>query len=304
MDYNVKAAEHNLNEKTVVDMCRFYQLGKFVNRKETLESGIFSQEDLDALEVLDIIMSVNDIEVLRELSKSFSEHESVINALRYHELSEKVPNQYSQEFVDGLISPEKAEQMIQQGMPGIRMREEDGIKIITLEGMDFYAYVTNPYLNNGLDVDNHKAENLAQNWRELENGIPYVSGCAIDQYGVGSTIKPESNIGLGFSSLAPSQIIAMGPSDLGMSHNTRQLEQSAQGNVEYNDLKELMTRKEEAAQKDSTHQYDETVTLRTNARLSQIKSGTYGGKIIPDYIYTLRSGFWKKRNRISKSIWN
>jgi len=290
-----RKGSRDLNDLNIVDMCRFYQLGKFINRKETLESGIFSEEELDALEVLDIIMSVNDPNILKEISAELSEKEMLINPIVYQQLKQKVPKQYSKDFVDKLMSPQQLEEAIKQGKQGIRMRIEDGIKIITLDGIEFYGYVTNPFMNNsGLNVNNYFPATLAKNWNEMENGISTISGCPISSEQPKSTIGDITNrIGCGFSTIDPMQIIVMSPDDAGVTHATKKLEISAT-NVEFDYIGDLNKKTKERIDENgvslNSHGYGEVASLRVERNLSKISSGTHGGRINLDYIYAYGNG--------------
>ncbi len=296
MDYTREDANKNLSENTAADMCRFYNIKGFVNAKETLESGNFTQDDLDALEAMDIISSTEDVPALKDIASSLSENESIINNTRYQNLSRRVPRQYAQEMINQLISPEKAESMLQQGMPGISIRENDDIKIITLDGADFFAYVTNPYLgNSGLDGSLHniglETDEVDKIWKEFENGVSTWSGCAISQDEAKCTIA-QNQMGFGFSNIDSSQIVAMSATDARLSHNSRELNANTTGNfVEFNYSSEFMNKTAKRLEgddpyRDSTHKYNEIASQRRVQKLSEIQPNTYGGKTMPDYIYT------------------
>lgn len=292
MDYTKTQAEKHSNANTVDNMCKFYQLGKFVNDDRTLKSKNFSEEDLDLLETLDIISSIDDPKVLETMSEYFAQNETTINMSRCQELRERVPIQYSQEFVDSIISPQKAENMLRQKVPGVHMREVDGIRIFTFDGADFMPYVTVPNLNNGglRDVGN-TPEELAKTWETYENGISTWSGSIVDKLGENGTINSCCNIGLGVSEIDPSQIAVMSSSDAHVSHDRRQLEPTAQ-KIKFNYTDELMKDVKEESKRtgDFAHEYSEIATLRNKKELHKIEEGLHGGKTPVDYIYTYGKG--------------
>ena len=185
-------------------------------------------------------------------------------------------------------------------MPGISMREKDGIKIITLEGSDFFAYVTNPYLNNSelyTQIYDSKlnTNNVAELWKKLEKGVTTWSGCMINQDESKSTIGPNG-IGLGFSSIHPSQIIAMSTTDANVSHATRQLEVTTEnGNeIQFQYSKQFMEETEkriegETQYRDLTHTYNGVASHRRTQELSTIKPNTYGGKTMEKILVNVES---------------
>ena len=93
---------------------------------------------------MDIILSCKDTEALKGIASSFSKNDVFMNPIKYRELLEKVPKQYANDLVNNLINPGKAQEMIEQGMPGISMREKDGVKIITLAGIVTFSSLLQP----------------------------------------------------------------------------------------------------------------------------------------------------------------
>ncbi len=279
-----------LNNPSVTEMCNFYNLEKFVNNPITLQSENFSEEELDSLEILDIFRKIKDPKVLVELSNKLSEKEEIINPLSYRKIKNKVPMQYSKEMVNSLLTPEKAMKMIEEGTPGISLEEIDEIKVIKLEGADFKTFVTNPFLYNS-NVGMINANTLAKEWKEKENGIATFSGCLMDQ-GEITTIISKGDYGLGFSNISPYQIMGMGITDIHSSHTRRELETSTTENVavSYDYPEEFMRRVSrrlnvEDPYGDAFHKYDEVTALRAERDLSKIKEGTFGGKILSDYVF-------------------
>ena len=98
--------------------------------------------------------------------------------------------------------------------------------------------------------------------------------------------------GIGFSNFHPRQIVGMGITDIHTSHNRRQLETyTTESNaVSYSYPEEFMRRvsrrlKISDPYNDKMHQYDEAALLRAEKELSEIKEGTYGGKVMPDFVF-------------------
>lgn len=271
-------------------MGKFYNLDRFINDPITLQSGKFSRDELDTLEIIDIITKVNNPKALAELSSKLGERENVINPINVRAVRDKVPMQYSQELVNSLMGPEKAMEMVEQGVPGITMEEIDGVKVFHLCGADFKAYISNPFLgNSGIGVPS--VEQLGKEWKEKENGISTISGCVVDQSEMTSCVS-RGQWGLGFSNFHPHQIVGMGITDIHTSHSRRQLETyTTESNaVSYSYPEEFMKRvsrrlKISDPYNDTMHQYDEAALLRAEKELSEIKEGTYGGKVMPDFVF-------------------
>ena len=290
LNYNPDDHNIELSNPSVCGMVHFYNLGKFVNNPITLQSGRFSEEELDSLELLDIFTQIQETKILVELAQKLAKKENVINPITYRALQEKVPMQYNQKMVDALLTPEKAMKMVEDGVPGIEMKEVDGVKVITLSGADFKLYVSNPFMNNS-GVGTITAEDLAKEWNEKENGISTFSGCVIDQGEVTSCVN-RGEYGLGFSNISPYQIVGMGITDIHISHDTRQISPDTTEGVavSYDYPEEFMRRTArrlniEDPYRDRAHKYDEMAALRVEKYLAKIKEGTFGGKILADYIF-------------------
>lgn len=300
MDYSNEVMHAEMLRPNVTDMCRFYNLRRFINEEETLSSELFSEDDLDALEILDIIMQVDDPIILKELAQELDNNSSIINLQRYQELSKKIPRQYSHELIKELISGEKAEELVRNNIPGISMRECDGIKIITLEGTDFTAYITNPNLNNTGIADNKvESQYIANLWKNKENGISTWSGNIINQDVEKSCVLGVNGYGLGFSDLDESQIVAMGTTDLNSSKDRRKFGVRIEGKaeaVEFAYSKEFMRKTArrlsiEDKFNDVFHQYNEVTSFRVPRDLKVVQQNTaHGGKIMPNYIYAYGRG--------------
>ncbi len=290
LDYNLDPHNIELSNPSVWGMVHFYNLCKFVNNPITLQGEKFSEEELDALELLDIFAQINEPEILVELAQELSKNGNVVNPITYRTLQEKVPMQYNYEMVNALLTPEKAMKMVEDGVPGIEMKEIDGVKVIFLNGVDFKLYVSNPFMNNS-GVGTITSESLAKEWKEKEDGISTFSGCVIDQGEATSCIK-KGEYGLGFSNISPYQIVGMGITDIHISHNKRQLSPYTTEGVDvlYDYPEEFMKKYARRLHikdpySDMWHPYDEMAMLRAEKCLSKIKEGTFGGKILADYIF-------------------
>ena len=154
MDYEANE-EINLNNLSVSDMLNIYRGEGFVNDVITTGSKDFSEDELDAMELLSIFSKIGSTKILQELADRMSKSEGIINPLTYKTLRKKIPLHYHKELQKQLITPEKALEMIENGEEGIRSEEIDGITVIYLEGHDFTALIHDPYqgMSNGWRPD-------------------------------------------------------------------------------------------------------------------------------------------------------
>ena len=291
---------HNvsLDNPSVLNMCNFYNLHDFVNDKKVIQTGKFTQDDLDALELLDIIKDINDVDVLRTLASELAKSKDIINPLHYTKLKKNVPLMYSEEMVKSLTTIEDAERMVAQGNEGISIREEDGVKIVTLKGADFKAYISNPYMYNSQFIRVDEPLNIPEMWNTVEGGISTFSGCLIDP----STTDEihaidKSRPNLGFYSINPNQVVGMGATDIHVSHDLKRLKPSTTeaAAISFDFSDELLDKTAERffGRGDSDvqfHHYNEVASQRRIQRLSEIEEGTNGGKISPDFLFVYGKG--------------
>lgn len=294
-----RGEKQELLEFDVWDMVNIYDLENFTDSKETAKYWDGLKEELDDLEILTIFSKIQRPEVLRELSDVMRKDPNLFaGPVRYNSLQTKVRDTYAKEITDSFITPKKAMEMIKEGREGISVREENGVKIINLEGIDFTAYVSNIETTNNeklgyLHLDKH---NIADYWRELEDGVNTISGCVINQdetgwLTLGAEEKKPNVIGVGFGSMNSNQIVGMGPTDIMVEHKTRMLKPQTmferQGRCRYSYSKNFINKTREFIKsgRDPLHKYNEMAINRRSTNLSEVRRGTYGGKLMPEYIY-------------------
>jgi len=79
----------------------------------------------------------------------------------------------------------------------------------------------------------------------------------------------------------PNQILGMGADDINVTHGERSIEIQFDGKLEY-DYPESLIRKSKEPY--SNKNYPEVVVARREQKAKEIKPGTFGGKIMPDYV--------------------
>lgn len=269
--------EKGLKHIPLTGMLNFYNVDTFINDSRTLNSGMFETDELDLIELLSIIDKINDLDVLKKVAENLSSTpDIVINPVYFKTVRDKIPMQYSKELIKELLTPEKAKAMAEEGIDGISYIEDDGFTIIKLTGANFLLYIHNMHLymsNNGRDSisDDYKK------WTELEEGVSTISGIIINQ----ESIQRLANSGnVGFFKVNPNQILGMGADDINVTHSIRS-QNSDFTKIQY-DYPEILIKKSQ--ERSSSHNYAEIAIARRNQNVEEIEPGTFGGKIMPDYV--------------------
>lgn len=272
-----------INSPAVLDMISFYNIQRDLD-DEIIQSDRFSEDDLDALELLYIMSKIENPKILKELSKELGKNELIINPEHYKTLKKELPLLYSEKLIKELINPEKIEKMIEDGQEGISVREEEEIKIITLKGVDFISYISNPFLNNSYIKYMASLDDALNKWKNMENGISTFSGCLINGNRCSQEIADKNwNGNLGFFYIKPDQIYAMGEKDIGMSHDIKELNPRYGGGIRFENPEKIIENISEKGK--NPWPYNEVASHRRTQDLEQITEDTYGGKIMPDFIY-------------------
>ena len=269
-------------------MSRYYNLETFTSDERTQNSGMFTNDELDQLELATIIDKIDDPDVLKEIYSTLSSREDVIRPHEFSKIREKVPRQYSKELVDTLLTVDKAKEMIERGEEGISYSiDEDGIETIRLSGADFRLLVHTTGLNNS-NLSIGKNDDAAKIWNEFENGCSTVSACYIEPNVMSACANPEG-FNFGFANVPEKQVIGMAPRDAHVEHTVRKINpEFLHRAVEYNYPEEMLRRT--AAQitgiesKDLSHEYNEVTMFRREMEADKIENGSKGGKMMPDYL--------------------
>lgn len=284
---------YRLSKLSLKAMLEYYNIDSFINDERTQESEMFSEDELDQLEIASIISKVNDPDVLKDIYKALSEKEKVLGPVEFESIKQKIPEQYSKELLSSLLTVENARNMAQNGDPGISIETtEDGIEIINLHGADFkmiiHTFMIGGQTNSGLSIPaDVKKDEL---WKYFESGMSTISTCLIEPNLLDSCGNNSNDINFGFSSsVDPRQIIGMSHQDAHVSHQKRNIDPDFEyRSIRFNYPEELI--RKTAAQitgierKDITHPYNEIAMYRREQELNKVNNENFGGKIMPDYI--------------------
>ena len=282
------------NKISARELMNIFNLESFISDERTNTSELFTKNELDLLELISIIAKIRDVNVLKDIYKALSEKEKeVINPLDFGRTKEKVPEQYSQELIDSLLTVEQAKNRAASGENGISyIQEEDGQEIIELSGADFRMLIhstAQEMTNSNVGVPSE--ENIVDIWNNFEDGISTISGCVIEGGMLYSChgMDPTHGINLGFCTVPAKQILGMSHMDAHVTHARRALNPLFEyGKVKFNYPDELV--RKTAAQitgmeeKDPNHPYNEVAMLRNNIHTQEIEEHSFGGKVMPDYI--------------------
>lgn len=280
IDNTFKTTNLSLNS-----LVHYYNLETFVSDERTINSGNFSENELDTLELINIIDKINNPDILKSIYSRLSEREDIIKPLDFAKTKSKIPTQYSKELVNTLLTFENAKDRALNNENGIEYNQtEDGFEVISLSGADFRIMLHTPGLNNS-NLDIPWNSDPAEVWKHFENGCSTISACVIEPEMLKSCAS-EGNVNFGFSNVPVKQIIGMSHRDAHVSHRKGEIDPYFQYDaISFNYPDELV--RKTAAQitgqetKDLTHEYNEVTMYRNYV---DSKNSKYGGKVMPDYI--------------------
>ena len=279
----------NLSLRGLID---YYNIDNLLKDKRTYESDLFTEDELDMIELARIIDDIDDSRILSEIYESLSSRNEIISPVEMQSIKQKIPLQYSRELVSQLLTPEKVTEMIDKGEEGISVEHgDDNVDVIKLQGCDFKIMmhtmkgINGGETNSGVSIPTGKSADEV--WKNFENGCSTISSCVIEPDMLNSCAYNNTLYNVGFCSIDPRLIIGMSHSDANTSHIIRDPNPSM-GSIEMNYPEEFI--RKTAAQitgaeaKDKLHEYNEVASYRREQDLAKITSENQGGRILPDYI--------------------
>lgn len=260
------------------EMIESYNVEEFIIDNRTINSGEFTNQELQQLKVATLINKIDNKEELRELYKKLSMNMKIINPLTFYETKKKIPKQYSKEIVKSLTS---IDELIRRGKSkeeGIYYEKlEDGTEIINLNGADF-RMIVHYFIGAGagsiLEGENLSIGNRDKLWKYLENGTSTISGSFEGK----TTVSHLSSIGICFTEFPEEQIINLCSNDAHTTHDIAELNPKEMGQYRYAD--EFYKMNED----DQSNSYSEVAMLRYLVNLDSIKNNTFSGRIMPSYV--------------------
>ena len=277
--------QSNVSSRDIVNR---YNIKKFIDSPIALQSGIFSQDELDCMELLSIIYNINDTKVLKKISESLSKTEKdVINPVSFKDTKEKIPLMYQEDLLNTVWSPQKALEKAKGGKDNISYEEKNGMKIVKLKGINFSVYVSdiNSLMSNVHGAVKGWSEDQFKRWTTFENGVSTISGCVWDQNNISlisKTNETSGNFYVGFSNIDAEQILGMGYDDINVTHMKRQINPEFRASTYEYDSSSQLTKKNRLHHNKNG---PEVTILRREQNVEKIKEGTYGGRIMPTYIF-------------------
>lgn len=277
----------------------WYNLETFTSDERTIKSGMFTNDELDQLELATILTKIYDPKVLKEVYTTLTERENILSPTDFKKTKDKIPLLYATEMVNSLLTVDNAKERASAGEKGISYElTEDGFEVIKLSGAEFRAYVHVTGLNNSGIYENA----LENRWKTLENGCSTISGSIVEPQKLKGAYA-GNGFELGFASISPKQIIGMGITDIHVSHTKRKLDPEMANYTSFNYPEQHSKKTVERIEKgiDAVYAYDEVVATRTQAVVSEIKEGTFGGRIMPDYI-VVRGEITEEHKEMAKKL--
>ena len=281
-------------------------LKKFVNDERTLNNPDFDSNELDMLELVSIIISIDDNDTLKDMYNMLKEKDNILTPIDFESLIGKVKNTYNKSLINSLTTNEELINKAKNGEK-VNYYEEDGVPIIELNGADFMMMMSTLGMNNSR-VQLYESTNR-DNWYNYEKGVSSISCCLIDQ-GMLSSCADENTISFGFSETRPDEVIGMGPTDIQITHSIRKMSPHFDYGVlvEYEYPEELIRRT--AAQiegilgesRDQWHPYNEVSIYRREIVSTRIKNGTSGGRKHPSEIIIYGRDKLSEAKRLAKDF--
>ena len=276
-----------------------YQLEKFIQNPEIINSGEFSKDELRILSLINLMKvfkSKADILQFNDTLQKRINQIEVLNPISCRNTVEKIPISYSKKLIESLFNEDKADELVKKGADGISIRMDDGIKIISLKGADFgYMCITGiqDLMAGGMSQhifhETQKFGKYDQLWNNLENGLSTISTSVIN-----TKVMPSSQdmykFFYVFSDLEPDSILGMGPDDLGTTHLRKQLEANIPGKKKFCYPDELMSMTLENIKTSSMQpSYNEVVISRRKKTKDPFKREEYNGRRMPDAILIINA---------------
>lgn len=229
----------------------------------------FNDEEMAVIDILSLYYEINDMNSLEQFYQKYKKL-TMIDNFYMDNLIKKIKKFYTTKYVNQAIKVEDLKKLADDGN-GVLYKKIDDVNVYTLNGADFTMIVHNPTLNcGGLNITNN---NIPKRWKIMENGTSTISCTVINQTAVRKYSR--ANVVYGFSNITPEQIKFMYRDDAHTSHETKLLNPTG--------FKEFLA-PEDLVSISDINGYNELVLNRTQENLMDVKKGTYGGKLIPDYM--------------------
>lgn len=278
-------------------MMKEYQLEKFIQNPETINSGEFSKDELGVLSLINLINGLKskaDILQFNDTLQKRTNQIKFLNPISCRNTVEKIPILYGKKLIESLFDEEKAEELAKKSADGISIRMEDGIKIISLKGADFGNMCITGIqdLNAGgmsqqICNETRKFDKYDQIWRNLEDGLSTISTSIINNKQLPTGRWGMYKFFYVFFDLEPESILSMGPDDIGTTHSRKVLEPEALANKKFCYPDELMNETLE-----NSRGYNEVMVSRRIKTKDPFTKEEYNGRRMPDAI--LINNNWNK----------
>ena len=264
---------------------------------DAVANNILTQNERDYIELIKIISSIDDEKVLMDLYKELLKDKTIVNPSQFDAINKKIEEHFNQTLTHSLLSPEDMIQKFEAGEKGVSVSEIDGIQIITLQGIDFFAYASVFESNMSGYEGMTTKENMYERWTTFEKGASTISGCL---YGRKNILKmfTDQTVRFGFSDIAASQVVGMGYNDIDVTHDSRRLNPSIDDRhvLDYPDSITQHDRNSEDGFSSMAKNNPEIAIYRRERDSRKIKEDTFGGRIMPTYV------FGKTKEEIGKMI--
>lgn len=283
---------------------RFFGTSKISNMYATLISDynimtkkLLTENELDYMELIDIIDNIEDVKILKNIYNELLKDKDIINPESYKEILEKRKKHYYEFCTNSLTSPEDAIKRFENGEEGISVDTYEGINVITFSGADFYVYVSNLQSFMSNIPESMRIDNNFERWTTLEDGVSTISGCLFGKQNLNQLTESGVSFRVGFSGFESEQIVGMGKDDINVTHEIKSLNPEVLDRQICAYPKKIV---EESALLQNSKNGPEIAMFRRQKDSRKIKEDSYGGRIMPTYIFSTKEDFEENKKRYIK----
>ena len=209
IDYaSLRKTNHYTDNISLLDVCNFYIADKNINNMKYLNSGVFSEDELDILKLILIFSEIEDATMLKEINFALNEQPEKLSPRHLKILFSKIPTQYDEDTVKFIINPKIVDKIIErEGSSGlISKREIDGITVVSLNGSDYTFYVSTSFLQDRYFSNPKSILELANSYKTSNACF---EGTIVSNEDIRISIG-KNEIALGKFAVNPNQVLGLG----------------------------------------------------------------------------------------------
>ena len=274
--------------KALINQCFFNKSDKDLLKAVDRErKKLLTEDEVRFIDLQVNINSESNPTRLKEEYKDLSKiKERIIKLNRKDIIKSKIQKHYKEKLRDALISPESAIARFESGEKGITVEEEDDLKIIRFKGADLKMCLHDSECALSGSTLPANCEEGIKMWTQKENATSTIS-CALWGEKTIKNMGESSNIRLGFSGFAAEQILAACSDDRVVTRAVKEIDPMRGKGVVLNTpeglIEDYIVRR--GKNEKTKDQGPEIILSRREMDPRKIKAGSFGGRLMPTYIY-------------------